>query len=82
MQSRNDTQSLTIRKIKPAVKEGLKARAKLHGHSMEEEARQILEKACKGHSSAFDQFRSFFSTEAFGPLELPERGSGREPPTL
>ncbi len=38
--------SLSIRKLDPAVKERLRLRAARHGHSMEEEARQILSETC------------------------------------
>ncbi len=36
---------ITIRRLDPAVIEGLKNRATTAGHSMEQEARQILEEA-------------------------------------
>lgn len=37
--------SLTIRNLDPAVKETLRVRAAKHGHSMEAEARRILQSA-------------------------------------
>jgi plasmid stability protein len=36
---------LTIRNLDPSVKKGLRVRAALHDHSMEEEARRILRAA-------------------------------------
>jgi plasmid stability protein len=40
--------SLTIRNIEDGIKERLRLRAALHGHSMEEEARVILKRAVGG----------------------------------
>ncbi|HTW70118.1 MAG TPA: plasmid stabilization protein, partial [Acetobacteraceae bacterium] len=40
--------SITIRNLDPAIKERLRIRAAEHGHSMEAEARRILQNALKG----------------------------------
>src|ERR1700733_9004584 len=42
--------SITIRNLDPAIKERLRVRAAEHGHSMEAEARRILQSALKGHA--------------------------------
>jgi plasmid stability protein len=40
--------TLTIRNLDPATKERLRVRAAKHGHSMEAEARRILQSAVEG----------------------------------
>src|ERR1700730_18784778 len=40
--------SITIRNLDPAIKERLRVRAAEHGHSMEAEARRILQTALSG----------------------------------
>jgi antitoxin FitA len=78
--------SITIRKLDPALKERLRIRAAEHGHSMEAEARDILEKAVGAPDSEltgldlYKRIRARF--EPFGKieLELPSRKSTREPP--
>ena len=40
--------SITIRNLDPAIKERLRVRAAEHGHSMEAEARRILQTTLKG----------------------------------
>jgi plasmid stability protein len=42
-----DMSSITIRNLDPAVKERLRIRAAQHGHSMEAEARSILQSTLK-----------------------------------
>ena len=43
--------SITIRNLDPAVKERLRVRAAQHGHSMEAEARNILQTKLKAARS-------------------------------
>jgi plasmid stability protein len=77
--------SLTIRKLDPAVKERLRLRAARHGHSMEEEARQILSETCgpdEEPQNAFEALRRPFVGLGGVDLELPERRAGREPPSF
>lgn len=77
--------SLTIRKLEPAVKEGLRQRAARHGRSMEEEARQILSETCSPRhepTNAFDLLRHYFVQTGGVDLELPKRRPGRPPPEL
>lgn len=75
--------TLTIRKLDPAVKERLRLRAARHGHSMEEEARRILNAACEIESTpdtAYARLRRYFVDIDGVELELPPRSPGREPP--
>ncbi len=75
--------NLTIRKLDPAVKERLRVRAARKGHSMEEEARRILDEMLKAEPiSAFDRLRRHFADMRGVDLELPARRPGREPPTF
>ncbi len=65
--------SLSVRKLDDAVYEKLKHRAAEHGVSMEEEVRQILERAV-----AVPERLGRLALECFGPehgveLDLPER---------
>jgi antitoxin FitA len=77
--------SLTIRKLDPAVKEQLRARAAQHGHSMEEEAPRILGESC-GRASRVENLadiaQRLFGDDKGVELELPSREIGREPPTF
>ena len=82
--------SITIRKLDPAVKERLRVRAAEHGHSMEAEARDILQstlgetrEASKREETGADlvaRIRALFEPLGFVDLELPSRKSTREPP--
>ncbi len=78
--------SITIRNLEPTVKERLRVRAAQHGHSMEAEARSILQTTLKEpeHPPArnlYERIRARF--EPLGgadDLELPPRLPGRDPP--
>jgi antitoxin FitA len=77
--------SLTIRKLDPAVKEQLRARAAQHGHSKEEEARRVLAESCDGVSRAenlADIALRLFGDDNGIELALSAREMGREPPTF
>lgn len=77
--------SITIRKLDDEVKKRLRVRAALNDRSMEEEARLILRDALMSTSTSqnlADAIRSHFGPENGLDLELPPRGSVREPPTL
>src|SRR4051812_20302228 len=50
--------SITIRNLDPAIKERLRIRAAEHGHSMEAEARRILQSALQG--AAKNQRRNLY----------------------
>jgi plasmid stability protein len=82
--------SITIRKLDPAVKERLRIRAAEHGHSMEAEARRILQNALgmlsetaekeKTGADLITSIRARFEPLGFVELESPSRKSTREPP--
>lgn len=78
--------SLTIRRLDPIVKERLRVRAALHGHSMEEEVRRILERAVGNGEeeprSAYNAIRRHFEGLGGVDLERPIRRPGRPPPTF
>lgn len=80
--------SITIRNLGPGVKERLRVRAAQHGHSMEAEARQILQSTLKepkrlSPRNLYERIRARF--EPLGgadDLELPPRLPDRDPPRL
>lgn len=77
--------SITIRNLDPAIKERLRVRAAEHGHSMEAEARRILQSALKGapqkpRRSLYDRIHDRFAAIGGVDLELPSREADREPP--
>jgi antitoxin FitA len=77
--------TLTIRNLDPAIKERLRVRAAEHGHSMEAEARRILQDVLKSPSmkparSLYDRIHDRFAALGGAELELPPREPGREPP--
>jgi antitoxin FitA len=77
--------SLTIRKLDPAVKERLRARAAQHGRSMEEEARHILAESCGPAArpeSLPDLALGLFGPESGVDLDPSPRQPGREPPSF
>ena len=77
--------SLTIRNLDPAVKERLRIRAATHGHSMEAEARRILQAALRNpdrpsERNLYERIRARFAPLGGVDLELPPREPAREPP--
>jgi plasmid stability protein len=77
--------SITIRNLDPAIKERLRVRAAEHGHSMEAEARRILQAALKGaarkpKASFYDRIHDRFAAIGGVDLELPPRELDRDPP--
>lgn len=78
--------SITIRKLNPAVKERLRVRAAQHGHSMEAEARNILEATLQEPErlparNLYDRIRARFALlGGADDLELPPRLPDRDPP--
>lgn len=80
--------SITIRNLDPAVKERLRVRAAEHGHSMEAEARRILQTALKGPGRAparnlYERIRARFAPlGGADDLEIPPRLPDRDPPRL
>jgi antitoxin FitA len=77
--------SITIRNLDPKIKERLRVRAAEHGHSMEAEARRILQTALTGPAlppalNLYDRVRARFARLGGVDLELPDREAAREPP--
>ncbi len=75
--------SITIRNLDDDVKARLRVRAAGRGHSMEEEARQILREAVErqaGPTNLATAIRGRFEPLGGVELELPSREPLREPP--
>jgi len=78
--------SITIRNLDPAVKERLRIRAARHGHSMEAEARSILQSTLKEPErlparNLYERIRARFEpVGGADDLELPPRLADRDPP--
>lgn len=78
--------TLTIRRLNEAVKRRLRLRAAEHGHSMEEEARLILQDALAPNGeipgSLYQSIRQMVDPLGGMELDLPPRDPGRVPPTF
>lgn len=78
--------AITIRNVDPELKRLLRMRAAASGHSMEEEARNILraELASQddGPADLYQQIRRHIDPTGGVDLTLPDRGPMREPPAL
>ena len=78
--------SITIRSLPPNLKERLRIRAAEHGHSMEAEARQILQTslatARPGGANLYERVRARFAPLGGAELDLPPREPVREPPSF
>lgn len=80
--------TLTIRNIEAAVKERLRVRAAEHGHSMEAEARRILQMALTKDASRSsgrslsERIHARFAALGGVDLEAPPREPAREPPSF
>ena len=78
--------SITIRNLDEDLKQRLRVRAAEHGHSMEQEARNILSVALDQPQTGeelLQRIRARFEEIGFvepGELEMPPRGPMREPP--
>lgn len=74
--------SITVRNIDDTLKERLRVRAATHGHSMEEEVRQILKQAVGGITGVglLSLSRDLFSANNGVDLDLPSRPQDRAPP--
>jgi plasmid stability protein len=76
--------SITIRNLDPSIKERLGVRADERGHSMEAEARRILQAAFgAGRGPAryrYDRIHARFAPLGGVDLDLPPRDPAREPP--
>lgn len=79
--------SITIRNLDPSIKERLRVRAAEHGHSMEAEARRILQVALStsGRSpgrNLYERIQARFAPLGGVDLELPPREPVRDPPCI
>jgi antitoxin FitA len=77
--------SITIRNLDPSIKERLRVRAAEHGHSMEAEARRILQMALSGQGrpesrNLYERIHARFAPLGGVKLKLPRREPAREPP--
>ncbi|HEY7615837.1 MAG TPA: hypothetical protein VH744_03465 [Terriglobales bacterium] len=76
--------TLTIRRLDEKTKTRLRVRAAHHGHSMEEEAREILRSALNafppGKRDLAEAIRQRFAPFDGVALELPRRDAMRQPP--
>ncbi len=77
--------SITVRNLDPAIKERLRVRAAEHGHSMEAEARRILQTVLKGParppaSNLYERIRARVAPLGGIDLDLAPREPTREPP--
>jgi plasmid stability protein len=77
--------SITIRNLDDDLKRRLRMRAAEHGHSMEEEAREILRQAVTrviAPKNLGQAIHARFAAIGGVELELPARGQMREPPSF
>jgi plasmid stability protein len=77
--------SITIRNLDPSLKEKLRVRAAEHGHSMEAEARRIMQHALAGGAprherNLYERIHARFARLGGIDLEVPPREPAREPP--
>jgi plasmid stability protein len=78
--------TITVRRVPDAVKRGLRLRAAAHGHSLEEEVRQILARAAERDQEQPLNFARAIE-EIIDPvggieLDIPERNPMRAPPSF
>ncbi len=80
----NSVAALTIRNLDSAVKDRLRVRVAEHGHSMEAEARQILQTALAAatarNANLYDRVRARFASLGGVALDVPKREEAGEPP--
>ena len=80
--------TLTIRNLDDAVRDRLRQRAAEHGHSMEEEVRQILRQVVKPADKAASseglgsRIHNHFARLGGAELELPSRSDTPKAPNL
>ena len=76
--------SITVRNLDEGLKRRLRIRAAENGRSMEQEVRDILRAALNEESPSgkefIDRIRARFAELGGVELELPPRGTMREPP--
>ena len=79
--------SITIRNLDPAIKEMLRVRAARHGHSMEAEARRILQTTLREPARApaanlYERIRALVEPVGGIDLDFPPREPTRDLPTF
>lgn len=77
--------SMTIRNLSEEIKQRLRIQAAVHGHSMEEEVREILRVALyenKPPVNLAQAIRACFEPLGGVELDLPPRTPMRDPPEL
>ena len=77
--------SITIRNLEDDIKQRLRVRAAVHGHSMEEEVRDILRRVLGETAPPRNlaaAIRARVALSARVDLDLPAREAMREPPQL
>jgi len=77
--------TLTIRNLDAALKERLRVRAALHGHSMEAEVRRILQDTLKEPerpkaANLYQRIRARFAPLGGVDFDLPPREQAPDPP--
>jgi antitoxin FitA len=77
--------SITIRNLDPAIKERLRVRAAERGHSMEAEARRILQTALIVYPrppgrNLYERIHARFAPLGGVDIDLPAREPTRDPP--
>jgi plasmid stability protein len=77
--------SITIRNLDPAIKERLRVRAAERGHSMEAEARRILQTALTASRpppgrNLYERIHARFAELGGVDIDLPAREPARDPP--
>ncbi len=84
MQTGEHSASIAVRNPDPSIKERLRIRAAEHGHSMEAEARHILQAALTPQGGPptrhlYDRVRARFDLLDGSGFELPQREPVRDP---
>ncbi|HEY1299995.1 MAG TPA: plasmid stabilization protein [Stellaceae bacterium] len=77
--------TLTIRRLDAALKDRLRVRAAVHGHSMEAEVRRILQETLREPERAaepnlYERIRARFAPLGGVELDLPPREPASDPP--
>ena len=77
--------SMTIRNLSEEIKQRLRIQAAVHGHSMEEEVREILRVALNENKPPINlaqSIRARFEPLGGVELDIPPREPMRDPPAL
>jgi plasmid stability protein len=81
-----DMCSITVRNLDESVKAGLRLRAASHGWSMEQEVRNILQRAVQSERALVPNFAQLVNRRFRGlgsdQVSVPERQAARDVPTF